>query len=367
MLRFPRKQILSVGLCLGIGACAWFGAEAPPEWIVSPQSVYPAEQFLTGMGEASNRGQAEKRAYAAVARIFSANVQARSRDQESYATQETGSRSRTQRTLQLDQVTQVTTSKVLKNVKILDTWYQPSTRQFFALAGLDRQQAEQIIMDRLSDWDLTIENGLAQGRSGAQKIQRIRAYKQALTLLVERENLNADLRVIRNSGKSQPPPVRIPDVQREFQDFVSKEVVIFVSMEGENREEIERAILEGLKQEGLLGRTASNMDQRIPGTEDVTILGQSKLWTIDLPDPLFTYVRWCGDIDIYDTPSHQVIGVISETGREGHITEQEARVRASGAMQQVLGEEVARLLTQSIFEEAMTEPKTPRKPKACPQ
>jgi len=120
-----------LGVFLLIGGCAWFGSETPPEWIVSPHSIYPAEQFLTGMGEAKKRDQAEQRAYAAVARIFSAKVQAQSMDRESYAIQESGKTSRTQRALQLDHRTQVTTSKVLENVKILDVWYQPSTRQFF--------------------------------------------------------------------------------------------------------------------------------------------------------------------------------------------------------------------------------------------
>jgi len=364
---FPRNGILGGWLFILIGGCAWFGAESPPEWILSPHSTYPAEQFLTGMGEAEDRELAERRAYAAVARVFSANVQAQSMDRESYTIQETGQTSRTQRELQLDHRTQVTTSKVLENVKVLDVWFNSSTRHFFALAGLDRRQAEQTIMDRLRDLDLTIENMAHQGRTHTQKIQRIRGYKQALARLADRGTLNADLRVIRNSGESQPPPYRIPDIQREFQEFVANELIILISIEGENQEEMGRAILEGLKEEGLRGDTASSLTEAKRGTEDLAIVGQGKLWTVDLPDPLFKYVRWCGDIDIYENPSRRLIGVISETGREGHITEQEARVRANGAMQQVLSREVARLLTQSIFEEKNAEAKIPRKSKACPQ
>ena len=111
---------LWVVLCICLGGCAGLRTEAPPEWILSPQSLYPTEQFLTGMGEASKREQAERRAYAAVARIFSANVHAQSMDQESYAMQETGDTSQTQRSVQINQRTKVTTSKVLNNVKILE-------------------------------------------------------------------------------------------------------------------------------------------------------------------------------------------------------------------------------------------------------
>ncbi|MEX2494231.1 MAG: LPP20 family lipoprotein [Nitrospirales bacterium] len=357
---------MHVWLYFWISGCAWLGAEIPPEWMMAPHRIFPAERFLVGMGEAKDRDQAEQRAYAAVARIFSAKIQAQSMDRESYAMQETGKTSRTQRTLQLDHQTQVSTTKVLKNVKVLDVWYQPSTRQFFVLAGLDRQQAEQTIMDRLRNWDLTIGNMVEQGRTHPLKIQRIHGYKKAMSLLHDREQLSADLRVIRTSGKTHPPPYRIPDLQREFQDFVATELVISVSMKGENQEEMERAILEGLKREGLLGHTTFAFNEGMGGSEDVEIVGQTKLWIVDLPDPLFKYVRWCGDIDIYENPSHRLIGVIAKTGREGHITQQEAKVRASGAMQQVLSREVVRLLTESIFEEMNAETKIPRKSKSCP-
>ena len=359
-----RNAVCGVWVFILVGGCAWFGGENPPEWIISPQKSYPTERYLTGIGEAESREQAEKRAYAAVARVFSAKVRAQSMDHERYSIQESGETSHTRRELQLDQRTQVTTSKVLENVKVLDVWYQPSTRHFFALAGLDRSQAEQAILERLQDWDTKIENMVNQGRTHPQKIQRIRGYKQAMSLLVDRDTLNADLRVIRHSGESQPASHRIPMIQREFLDFVANELVISVIIEGEYHVDIERAIMEGLKQEGLLGRSASVKSGEI---EDLAIIGQGQLWTVALPDPLFKYVRWCGDIDLYENPGHRLIGVISETGREGHITEQEARVRASGAMQQVLSHEVARLLTESLFHVDDTPSETRRQSKACPQ
>ena len=188
------------GVCILAGGCSWFGRETPPEWIMSPHQAYPVERYLTGIGEAESRAQAEKRAYAAVARVFSAQVNTQSMDHETYSIQESGVGSQTRRELQLDQRTQVTTSKALENVQILDLWYQPSTRHFWALAGLDRQQAEKAILERLQEWDTKIENMIHQGRTHPQKIQRIRGYKEAMILLADRDTLNTDLRVIRTSG-----------------------------------------------------------------------------------------------------------------------------------------------------------------------
>ncbi|HSF09088.1 MAG TPA: LPP20 family lipoprotein [Nitrospirales bacterium] len=329
---------------------------------MSPHQSYPAERYLTGIGEAESRAQAEKMAYAAVARVFSAQVNTQSMDHETYSIQESGGGSQTRRELQLDQRTQVTTSKALENVQILDLWYQPSTRHFWALAGLDRQQAEKAILERLQEWDTKIENMIHQGRTHPQKIQRIRGYKEAMILLADRDALNTDLRVIRTSGDSLPPSYRIPQIQREFMDFVAQNLVISVAIEGEYHEDIERAILEGLKQEGLLGRPADSKSSEVA---DLAIVGQGQFWTVNLPDPLFKYVRWCGDIDIYENPSHRLIGVISETGREGHVTEKEARIRASKVMQEVISKEIARLLTRSVFSVEQDPSLSQRVPNAC--
>ena len=350
------------GVCILAVGCSWFGRETPPEWIMSPHQAYPVERYLTGIGEAESRAQAEKRAYAAVARVFSAQVNTQSMDHETYSIQESGVGSQTRRELQLDQRTQVTTSKALENVQILDLWYQPSTRHFWALAGLDRQQAEKAILERLQEWDTKIENMIHQGRTHPQKIQRIRGYKEAMILLADRDTLNTDLRVIRTSGDSLPSSYRIPEIQREFMDFVAQNLVISVAIEGEYHEDIERAILEGLKQEGLLGHPADSKSSEVA---DLAIVGQGQFWVVNLPDPLFKYVRWCGDIDIYENPSHRLIGVISETGREGHVTEREARIRASKVMQEVISKEIARLLTRSVFSTEPDPSQSQRVPNAC--
>ena len=356
------RLVIWSGVCILAGGCAWFGRETPPEWIMSPHQAYPVERYLTGIGEAESRAQAEKRAYAAVARVFSAQVNTQSMDHETYSIQESGVGSQTRRELQLDQRTQVTTSKALENVQILDLWYQPSTRHFWALAGLDRQQAEKAILERLQEWDTKIENMIHQGRTHPQKIQRIRGYKEAMILLADRDTLNTDLRVIRTSGDSLQSSYRIPEIQREFMDFVAQNLVISVAIEGEYHEDIERAILEGLKQEGLLGHPADSKSSEVA---DLAIVGQGQFWVVNLPDPLFKYVRWCGDIDIYENPSHRLIGVISETGREGHVTEREARIRASKVMQEVISKEIARLLTRSVFSTEPDPSQSQRVPNAC--
>lgn len=351
---------------LVLSGCWLRGTPTPPDWVLAPQASYPADRYLVGMGQGDTRDQAEKRAYAAVARIFSANVQAKSLDQESYFLKETGDQSSTKRTLHIDHLTQVTTTKLLENVNVLESWYRKLDQQFFVLAGLDRHQTEKLLVERLGDLDLTIEGFVTQGRTHPQKIHRIQGYKQALVLLQQRIAMNTDLRIIRASGEGILPSYTGNQLESEFMDFVANHLVISVVMKGENHEELERAIWEGLKREGLLA-SARERESMVPGTQaDISITGTGRLWIVDLPDPLFRYVRWCGDVQIHETESGRLVGVISRSGREGHITENEARIRASKAMQEVIAKEVARLLTHSVFSAEPDSSASQSIPNACP-
>jgi hypothetical protein len=362
-----RVNILVAFICaLALSGCWFRSTPTPPDWVFTPQEAYPADRFLVGMGQGTSRDQAEKRAYAAVARIFSANVQAKSLDRESYLLKEEDDQSSTQRTLQIDHLTQVTTTKLLENVKVLEAWYRTLDQQFFILAGLDRHQTEKLLVERLHDLDSRIEGLVTQGRTHSQKIYRIQGYKQALVLLQERTVMNTDLRVIRPSGEGIVPSYTSQQLQNEFMTFVANHLVISVVMEGENHEELEQAIWEGLKREGLLASAREQESLPLGTQADISISGTGRLWNVDLPDPLFRYVRWCGDVQIRETESDRLVGVISRSGREGHITENEARVRASKVMQEVISQEVARLLTRSVFSTEPASPNSQKIPNACP-
>ena len=75
------RMVAVLGTVLLVG-CA-FG-QSKPAWIDGVSPDYPSAQYLTGVGQADNRAAAEDRAYAALARIFKAEVSAQSKDWESY-------------------------------------------------------------------------------------------------------------------------------------------------------------------------------------------------------------------------------------------------------------------------------------------
>ena len=115
--------------------CGWSRANGP-SWIQGASPEYPPEHYLTGVGQAESRTVAGERAYGAVAKIFKAEITAQSQDWESYLVMEKRGQTNTERHLTLDQITKVSTDKVIENVKLLDTWVDSRTGQHYALAGL---------------------------------------------------------------------------------------------------------------------------------------------------------------------------------------------------------------------------------------
>ncbi|MGB0910384.1 MAG: LPP20 family lipoprotein [Nitrospirales bacterium] len=362
---YHMRLLASLGLLSLLANCSFLGGQPMPDWIEGRSQQFPREQYLVGRGEADSRESAEQRAYAAIARIFSARVKAQLRDSEVYTQWDREDQTTTNRQLSLDHLTQVSTEKVLEDVQVLDAWYQSEDERYFALAGLNRAKAERVLVERISEYDRAIEVNLEDGRNSTDVLAKIRGLKRALRDLRRRKIVNADLQIVRLTGEGARASYSVADIQRELHDYLLTDVRIDVKIAGEQQLQIQQAVREGLKREGFVtlgqrlnGSTDKDSDSTLdsdPGLEaispDLLITGITRIDDLRLFDPLFKYVRWCSDLQILEPDSQRIIGVISRSGKEGHITQQEARVRAIHAMQGAVSSEISQSLARYIYDD----------------
>lgn len=355
-----------LGSALLVG-CSW--GHSKPAWIDGVSPDYPSSQYLTGVGQGDNRASAEDRAYAALARVFKAEVSAQSKDWESYLVVEQRGTSRDERRLTLDHLTRVSTDKVLENATIVDRWYDAKKNLHYALGGMHRAQAESAFMERMTDLDHTIQSDVHEAHQTLDKLAKIRALRRATRNLVLRETYNADLRVIRASGQGTAAAYRVQDLTRELEEYLSSNLVLAVSVTGDHVEPVQRALTEGLIKEGLRVATVA------PGTEmpagsvpspELLIRGMVRVWPIDVRDPQFTYVRWCSDFEVVDVAGQQIVGAISKGGKEGHLSEREATAKVIRVMQQDLSGDVAKAIAAHIYGESEL-PAEAIRPAGCPR
>lgn len=344
--------------------CAWFGGKAKPGWVDGASSDYPPSQYLIGVGQADNRNGASDQAYAAVARIFKAEVAAQAKDWESYLVVENRGASSTERRLTLDNVTRVSTDKVLENVRIMDTWYDLSKGLHYALAAMSRPQAEASLMERMAALDRSVEADVTESRQTTDKLLKIRNLRRATRNLVMREAFNADLRVIRPSGQGTVPAYRVNELTNELEQFLATNLVLTVQVVGDHSEPIQRALTEGLIREGLQVTTNGSSGEGI--SPELLVRGTVRLWPIEVRDPQFRYVRWCSDFDVVEVATQRVVGAVSRGGREGHLTEREATAKALRVIQQEFSSDLAKAIAAHIFGEAAL-PAPAAMPAGCPR
>src|SRR5437773_11782511 len=84
-LLFPSLQrrgpMVASYFCLFFLLAACAGSSKVPDWVNGPAAAaYPAGQYMIGVGQGDTRAVAEQRAYAAVSRIFKADISSQSRD-----------------------------------------------------------------------------------------------------------------------------------------------------------------------------------------------------------------------------------------------------------------------------------------------
>jgi hypothetical protein len=355
-----------------VAGCSWWGGHSKPAWIDGVSPEYPSAQYLIGVGQGDNRAVAEDQAYAALARIFKAEVSAQSKDWESYLLVEQRGASRDERRLTLDTLTRVSTDKVLENVKIVGRWYDPKNGLHYALGGMHRAQAETAFMERITALDRDVQSDVDEARRTSDKLGKIRALRRATRNLILRETYNADLRIIRASGQGSAPAHRIKDLTRELEDYLSSDLVLAVSVTGDHVEPVQRALTEGLIKEGLHvaafepGPEAQPAGKAIHPAPQLLIRGMVRVWPIDVRDPHFTYVRWCSDFEVVDLSRQDIVGAISKGGKEGHLSEREAIAKVIRVMQQDLSADVAKAIAAHVYGESEL-PAEAIRPAGCPR
>jgi hypothetical protein len=345
-------------------ACTWFTGKGKPGWVDGRSTEYPSTQYLTGVGQAGTRSNAEDQAYAAVARIFKAEVAAQAKDWESYLVVENRGLSNAERRLTIDNVTKVSTDKMLENVRIADVWYDSDSRSYYALGVMNRSQAEAALMEKVSALDWAIEADVAESRQTTDKLAKVRALRRAGRNLLLREVYNTDLRVIRLSGHGTPSAYQVNELSGELEQFLATNLVLAVQVSGDHAEPMERALEEGLIREGLHVTTKPEGEET--GFPELIVRGTVRLFPIEVRDPNFKYVRWCSDFEVVEPGMRRVVGATAHGGREGHLTEREATAKALRVMQHELSSDVAKAIAAHIFGEIAL-PETATMSASCPR
>ncbi len=314
-----------------------------PAWIDGAGRHYPSQKYLRSVGYGPDRQSAEDKARSELAKIFYSQIESQNRTYQSYLQTDTGGKLKTTEKIDIQDITQVSTRKVLSGVRIAEIYKQTRPKEtFFALAVLERIRSEGILRAKILDLDAGIQDLLNDTQNQTDPLRRIKHLSMGLEKLILRDTYNTELRIVSPVGQGIASVVSITEVRRELIDLLLNEFQIGLAIEGDRVRQIRQILVEALNRLGF-SVTEDKQNARI------VIRGGVEFNRFEPEDSDWKYVRWKVFFDMVDRQSGVIFGSVSKNGKEGHLSFPQAEERAVGKIHRLIGSDIAKDLKSYIL------------------
>lgn len=244
-------RMMLIPAMLLLAACSNAKPEnARPDWIVGTSAKYSSKAYLTGLGQADSMAVAKDLARGDLAKIFSVNISEQSHDASSYSQSNAGGTPVMQNTLDVSRNIKTRTDQVLSGVEISDTWQDPVTHQYYALATLSRAKAGTALRQQISDLDAATQGYIAAAQSSNDLFDKITASGQAVDAQQTRAGLQKDLQVVDLTGNGITPLWPLGQLQANRAALL-KQLQITASADGRDSAAVQKILAGALANAGF--------------------------------------------------------------------------------------------------------------------
>ena len=314
-----------------------------PDWVDGESSEYPSSFYMTGVGYAPDRQTSENKARAEIAKIFFSEIDASNRAYEEYLQTTYKGKAKTRESISIEDITKVSTQKVLSGVTIALVYQQSKPdKLFYALAILDRAQSKRILKQKIEQLDQDIQKLLTDSRIEKDKLIQIKYLNICIEKHIIRQAYNAELRIVTRSGEGIPPLISFTGIKNQLTDILLRDFLIALSVKGTRSSDIKEALVEALNKKGF----SVSDDFSIAS---VVIRGNVNIRPFEQGSSEWKFVRWKAYFDLVDQQGGAVFGSIKKTGKEGHVNVSQAEERAVRKIRNILATDIADDITKYIY------------------
>ncbi len=244
-------RISSIAAMLLLAACSNAKPEnARPDWILGNSAKYASNAYLTGSGQADSLAQAKDNARGDLAKIFSVNISEQSQDTSSYSQSNAGGTAVMQNTMDVSRSISTRTDQVLSGVEISDTWQDPATHRYYALATLSRAKAGTALRQQITDLDAATRGYIASAQGSSDLFDKITASGQAVDAQQTRAALQKNLQVVDLTGNGIPPSWSLGQLQADRAALL-KQLQISASADGHDQGQVQKILAGALANAGF--------------------------------------------------------------------------------------------------------------------
>lgn len=297
-------------------------AQDKPAWIDNPQSKYPSSQYLTSIGTGDTRKAAENAAAANLSQIFQSTIKAEQTVNERY--KELFS-SPNQSTLEgQTDVTKnitITTDQTLYNIQYADS-YTDNLGKVYVLALLERQPTAAIYEKKMEENEKQMLAYIAQYDASHDPIERYANINAALVFAKINEMLQQQLLIILPGMTYKPKSAYNVVKVQQMLAVAIKQLPFSISISHDTEGKVTAIIKETLSEMGFV----------VAAKGVLSISGDVSFEELDMKRPE-KFVRWSYKFSVVDAANNTIVS-FNESGREAHVTYNEAVARALRTMKQ---------------------------------
>lgn len=315
------RGLMLMGIVQVLG-CAVTGpvTAARPHWMENPQMKYPVKYYLTAVGEGDTLQAAEAVAAGNLAKIFRTHITVDERLTERYY-ELIGKQNLYQEQTQLDRNVDMYTSMSLQNVQYPERYTDPKTGRVYALAALNRAETAAIYVTRLKENNARTARFVARSDDLSPAITYA-ALSAAVAISADSQQLLEQLDVLYPAAKAQVTMDFNHDDLQQRLATAARAIGFTVEIEGDTEGKVTQAVSSLLTGLGFV---------MSPDNAFLKVSGSVALEQTDLGRQGLHFVRYLMKLDMQDAYGKTVLA-LSEQGREGHVSLNEAASRCLRSM-----------------------------------
>jgi len=298
------------------------GAGSPPLWVTDTEKAYPDRDWLVVVEAEQDVKLAERAAVTRLAQIFRVDLVSITNANRQFA--ETISSVKGKKRLitsQSSDIAQelVSTSAVSGLIGLqIESWPNPKGRSY-ANARMNRKDCSARYSLMIRENEKVIGGLLEEAERNPRTFEAFQTLNLAYSFAVVTDNLHSLLTVLDPSAISKRPSYGNAETVKSLAMNAGRSIVVTVKVDGDNGGRIEKAFTESLNSRGF--RTGA------AGNNPYVLAASFQIENVDVANNNNKYVRYILNYSLKDKGGVELFSS-SDNGREGHITESEARQRA---------------------------------------
>jgi len=304
--------------------------QTAPLWVTDTEKAYPDRDWLVVVEAEQDAKLAERAAVTRLAQVFRVDLISVTDANRQFA--ETISNVKGKKSLVTSQSSDIAQELISTSVVSgliglqVESWANPKGRSY-ANARMNRKECSARYSTMIRENEKVIGGLLEEAERNPRTFEAFRMLNLAYSFAIVTDNFHSLLTVLDPSAISKRPSYGNAEAVRSLAKSAGRSIIVTVMVNGDNSGRIEKAFTECLNSRDF--RTSAE------GDNSYVLAASFQLEDVDLKNPSYKFSRYILNYSLKDRGGVDLLSS-SDNGREGHLTESEARQRAIRAAEQAI-------------------------------